>query len=598
MIESLKDLYLILQPDQKKKLIQIQFFILCMAAAELLTVFSIVPFMAFVNDPSVIQSNVYLSSTISYFQLENSPDLVIYIGVGVILIILLASSVSIGTVWLINIFAAKIGFEISSSLYKNYMLQSWAFHSINHSSKLNNKIMNEASRLTSHVITPIFHINARAMVIFSIIIGITVVNPVIALSSFGIFSLIYFLIFKLIKKRLNANGIILTKEQESRIKLIHDGFGGIKDTLILGRQGNFIESFSNISNKVAIAGATNQALTQIPRYFLEFLAFTGLVLIVITFHLINSGSISDSIPTISLFAVAAFKILPSLQILFGSVSMIQGNISAVHSVMKDLQNNQNNYLAGKPQKNNSNIFKRSIQLKNITYTYPSKKIPAVDNISIEISKNSKVGIVGASGSGKSTLLDIILCLINPDAGKIFIDGMQLKPNEIQDFQSKIGFVPQTPFLADSSILSNIAFGLSRDEINMDLVMSALKLAKLEDFINSLPNGIDNLVGERGVQISGGQKQRISIARALYNDPSIIIFDEATSSLDGTTEANVMKEIDNLALERTIIIVAHRLSTVKSCKKIFFLSHGRLEDAGTYTELFDRNYKFREMALKS
>ena len=598
MFNSLKDLYSILRPDHKKKLIKIQFFIFCMAVAELLTVFSIVPFMAFVTDPSAMESNKYLNAIIGYLQIETSPDLIIYIGLSVILIILLASVISIGTVWLMNMYAARIGLEIASLLYENYMHQSWTFHSINHSSKLNNKIMNEAARLTSHVITPILHVNARAIVILFIILGITVVNPIIAISSISTFSIIYFLIFKIIKNRLSRNGLILTHEQESRIKLIHDGFGGIKDTLILGRQENFIERFFNTSNKVATAGATNQALTQIPRYFLEFLAFTGLVLIVLSIHTMNNGNITNALPTISLFAVAAFKILPALQILYSSVSMIQGNISAVHSIKFDLQNSQNSSIRAKFPKKSNNIFQQSIKLENITFTYPSKKIPAIDNINIEIFKNSKIGIVGPSGSGKSTLLDILLCLIEPDRGKISIDGKQLQPVEIRDFQNKIGFVPQTPFLSDGSILSNIAFGLSKDEIEMDLAMSAIKLSKLEDFINSLPDGLNTLVGERGVQISGGQKQRISIARALYNDPSILVFDEATSALDGNTEANVMKEIDNLSLEKTIIIVAHRLSTVKSCEKIYFLSNGSIEDAGTYNELFNKNEKFKEMALKS
>lgn len=598
MFNSLKDLYSILRPDHKKKLIKIQFFIFCMAVAELLTVFSIVPFMAFVTDPSAMESNKYLNAIIGYLQIETSPDLIIYIGLSVILIILLASVISIGTVWLMNMYAAKIGLEIASLLYENYMHQSWTFHSINHSSKLNNKIMNEAARLTSHVITPILHVNARAIVILFIILGITVVNPIIAISSISTFSIIYFLIFKIIKNRLSRNGLILTDEQESRIKLIHDGFGGIKDTLILGRQENFIERFFNTSNKVATAGATNQALTQIPRYFLEFLAFTGLVLIVLSIHTMNNGNITNALPTISLFAVAAFKILPALQILYSSVSMIQGNISAVHSIKFDLQNSQNSIIRAKFPKKSNNIFQQSIKLENITFTYPSKKIPAIDNINIEISKNSKIGIVGPSGSGKSTLLDILLCLIEPDTGKISIDGKQLQPVEIRDFQNKIGFVPQAPFLSDGSILSNIAFGLSKDEIEMDLAMSAIKLSKLEDFINSLPDGLNTLVGERGVQISGGQKQRISIARALYNDPSILVFDEATSALDGNTEANVMKEIDNLSLEKTIIIVAHRLSTVKSCEKIYFLSNGSIEDAGTYNQLFNKNEKFKEMALKS
>ena len=598
MYKSLKDLFYILRPDHKRKLIQIQFFIFLMALAELLTVFSIVPFMALITDPSYMESNKYLTDVTSFLEINNSPDLIIYIGLAVIIVISLASLISIGTVWLMNFYAAKIGLEIATILYSNYMNESWTFHSINHSSKLNNRIMNEAARLTSHVITPILQVNARAVVIFFIIAGITIVSPIIALTSIGIFSAVYFLIFKAIRNKLNTNGIVLTNEQESRIKLIHDGFGGIKDTLILGRQLNFTERFSRASEKVAVAGATNQALTQIPRYFLEFLAFTGLVLIVISFHELNDGNIGSVLPIISLFAVAAFKILPALQILYSSISMIQGNISAVNSIKSDLKENPRLIINNDSSRKENDFFKKKIVIENVTYTYPTKKAPAVSAINIEIPKNNKIAIVGASGSGKSTLLDIFLCLIRPQLGRILIDGSPLVEDKIRDFQDNIGFVPQTPFLSDASILDNIAFGLTKNEIDMQAVEEAVKLSKLNSFIDTLSDGINSMVGERGVQISGGQKQRISIARALYNNPSILVFDEATSALDGNTEADVMNEINNLSLQKTIIIVAHRLSTVKLCEKIYFLSDGEVVDSGSYEYLFSNNKNFKEMAIKS
>jgi ATP-binding cassette, subfamily B, bacterial PglK len=598
MYKSLKDLYFVLRPEHKRKLIQIQFFIFCMALAELLTVFSIVPFMALITDPSALSDNNYIALFLDFFQIQDSPDLLIYIGLAVIAVISIASIISIGTVWLINIYASKIGLEISSILYGNYMNESWAFHSNNHSSRLNNKIMNEAARLTSHVITPILQVNARAVVILFIILGITIVSPVIALTSLTIFSAIYFLIFRFIKNRLNTNGVTLTNEQESRIKLIHDGFGGIKDTLILGRQHYFVERFATASEKVAIAGAINQALTQTPRYFLEFLAFSGLILIVLSFHALNNGNISAALPIISLFAIAAFKILPALQILYSSLSMIQGNISALDSIKLDLEKNSTSSFRINTRSPQKNFFTKNIILEDITFGYSSNQNLALDGINIEIPKNNKIAIVGASGSGKSTLLDIFLCLVQPDFGRIVIDDKELTKENIRDFQNNIGFVPQTPFLSDSSILSNIAFGLPNDQIDMDAVTKAIKLAKLNDFIASLPKGINSFVGERGVQISGGQKQRISIARALYNNPSILVFDEATSALDGNTEADVMKEINSLSLQKTIVIVAHRLSTVKLCERIYFLSDGNLVDSGTYQELFSTNKDFREMANNS
>jgi ABC-type multidrug transport system fused ATPase/permease subunit len=599
MISDLLELYSFLQSAHKRKLIYIQAFIFFMAIAELVTVFSIVPFMAIVADPTLIETNEIF---IFVFNFINAPffedNIIFYLGIFVVIAIFFSTLISIITVWYINIQAQRIGYELASSLYLNYMNESWAFHTLNHSSKLTNKIMNEASRLTSHIINPILQINARLVVVVFIAGGLIIASPSVAILSVIIFAVAYLIIFNLIKSKLAKNSKTLTFEQEKRVKLINDGFGGIKDTLILGRQNFFVSQFFDASNKVARAGAINQALSQIPRYALEFLAFTGLVSIVLTFYVINDGNISSILPIVSLFAIGAFKLLPAFQILFSSVSMIQGNISAIHSIKNDL--NSASCIKEKHLQNSFKklTFKDSITFKNISFTYPGKNSPALTDINITIPKNHKIALVGPSGSGKSTMIDILLGLIRPSEGMIEVDGVSMNKSTIRDFQNNIGFVPQSTFLSDTTILENIAFGLPIEKINNNSIQECIKLARLDEFIDSLPDGLDTMIGERGVQISGGQKQRISIARALYNDAELLVFDEATSSLDGNTESKVMNEINNLSHTKTIVLVAHRLSTVKTCDCIYFFDNGRIIDCGTFSELLEKNISFREMAAKS
>jgi HlyD family secretion protein len=599
MISDLLELFRLVNSGHKRKLLFIQICIFFMAMAELLTVFSIVPFMAVIGDPSILNTNKIFISAINFLSIEiHESNIIFYLGLLVISAVLLSTLISVFTVWFINIQASKIGYELASSLYKNYMTQTWTFHTLNHSSRLTNKIMNEASRLTSHIITPILQMNARLVVIFFIVGGLIIASPVVAILSVCTFSLAYLTIFYLIRRKLEKNSITLTSEGEKRVQLINEGFGGIKETLILGRQYFFINRFVNSSNKVARAGATNQAFSQMPRYALEFLAFVGLVSIVLAFHTFNDGDINSILPIVSMFAIAAFKLLPAFQILFSSISMIQGNISAIHSIKGDLDSSKNLSRIGDKDITNKLHFEQEIAFSNISFSYPGKDIPALSNINIKIPKNHKIAMVGSSGAGKSTMIDILLGLVTPSDGIIRIDGEELEQSSLRIFQNNIGFVPQSIFLSDASILENIAFGLPIEQINMSAIRKSIKLARLDEFVDSLEEGLDTMIGERGVQISGGQKQRISIARALYNDADLLVFDEATSALDGNTERRVMNEINNLSKTKTIVLVAHRISTVKECDCIYFFENGHIVDEGSFSDLCDRNATFRDMAEKS
>jgi HlyD family secretion protein len=376
-----------------------------------------------------------------------------------------------------------------------------------------------------------------------------------------------------------------------------EGFGGIKDVLLLGRQALFNKSFFKASNNFARAAGSSQVLSMGPRYIMELVAFSSVILLVIFLLLNYQGNIGTILPMITIYALAGFKLLPAFQQIYYSLTTIRVNIHAFHVLQEDLEISDADYLKNQLTQNFDDTvldFKKNIKLQNIKFKYPHAFDNALNNINLEIPVNNVIGIVGSSGSGKSTLIDILLGLISPDEGKILIDGKEINSHNIKHWQNLIGFVPQSIFLADSTIKENIAFGLPEDEIDDQQVANAIDMSHLREFVDSLHNGINTVVGERGVQLSGGQRQRIGIARALYQNASVLILDEATSSLDGISEMLIMNAINDFFGKKTIVIIAHRLSTIKNCNTIYILENGKILDSGTYDQLKEQNQFFKKM----
>ena len=334
-----------------------------------------------------------------------------------------------------------------------------------------------------------------------------------------------------------------------------------------------------------------------PKYLLELMAYSSVIFLILYLNLENGGRLEATLPTLAVFALAGFKLLPAINLCYVALSIARGNMSSFEILRKDLLDS-----AGKADQgfseNETNLASSEklvkIELENIAFTYPNSDNLTLKNINLNISVGSFIGVVGSSGSGKSTLMDIVLGLIEPDMGEIRINGKALDSSNLRDWQKNIGVVSQNIFLADSSIIENVAFGIPLEKVNKSFVLNAIKLANLDEFIESLPEGIDTKVGERGVQLSGGQRQRIGIARALYNDASVLVFDEATSSLDGITEKKVMDAIYNLSGQKTVIMVAHRLASVKKCSCIYLMNEGAIIDSGTFDGLAKRNKLFQDM----
>lgn len=601
MLNTLKELFQLLTPVQRRKFYMLQILVVLMAIMELVGIASIGPFMALVADINLIETNslykqLYLTSGIS-----NPTDFLFLAGLAVLLMLGLASVISILTTWRLSLYSMQVGTEIADRLYEHYLQQNWLFHSTGSSAQLTKQVATEAPRVTSAIIVPAMQLNSRLVLAVIISAAVISYNPIIALIGLLMFGAGYVVIYQLIKKRLIVNGANISSTSTQRFRLMNEGFGGIKDILILGRNKHFIEQFHQEGKTLARAQGTTSAFSQVPRYFMELLAFGAMISLVLVLLKLESGELSKVLPVLAVYALAGFKLLPALQQIYGSITTIKGGIAAFESIKPDLVASQTT--TSKPSKSSTpstaNALDinqaKTLKLNEITFTYPNKHQPALDNITMQIPINATIGLVGESGSGKSTTIDLILGLLQPDKGKLYLDAQEINASNLREWQQHIGFVPQSIYLSEGSIAENIAFGLSPEEINLEQVKQAAKLAHLDELIASLDKGLDTKVGERGVQLSGGQRQRIGIARALYNQASVLVFDEATSALDGITEKIIMDAIHELSGKKTIIMIAHRLKTVQQCDIIYMMDKGKVVAKGTYNQLLENNLKFKEMA---
>lgn len=599
MFKLLKELFQLLTPSQRKRLYILQFLVVIMAFAEIVGVASIIPFMTLVGDMSILGKDNTITQIYRFSSINSPSDFVFFLGIGVLLMLFISALVSMITTWQLSIFATKVGAEIADRLYSHYLKQEWLFHASGSSAQLTKKIANETTRTTSQVVQPLMQMNARIVLAMFMSAAIFLYDPIVAIIGLVVFSVAYFVLYKLVRKLLQRNGRLISVAYEQRFRLMNEGFGGIKDILLLGRDDDFIQRFKLTGDVLAKSQGVNNALSQVPRYFMELVAFGGMIGLVLYLMATHNGDLGAILPIMSVYALAGFKLLPAFQQIYNSVARIKGNISAFESIRNDLNGSvqQSIKLANKYIKNHDRLpLIRSIELENIEFTYPNKPSPAINGLNMGIRANSVVGIVGSSGSGKSTLIDILLGLITIQTGKLKIDGVVITEENLRSWKNVIGFVPQSIFLSEGTIAENVAFGLPEKEINLEQVFKALRLAHLEELVLTLDKGVHTKVGERGVQLSGGQRQRIGIARALYHDASVLVFDEATSALDGISEKMIMEAIHDFSGRKTIIMIAHRLKTVQKCDQIFFIDDGQVIDQGTYQELIEKNDRFREMAV--
>ncbi len=544
-----------------------------MAIIDMIGVASILPFIAVLSNPNIIETNNIISSMYKFshnFGVENSQQFLFILGILVFVLLVFSLFFKALTTYAQVRFVQMREYSISRRLVEGYLNQPYSWFLNRHSADLGKTILSEVSVVIGNGIFPLMELISKGIVVIALITLLILVDPKIAVIVGLSLSAVYLLIFYLVRKFLNRIGKERLNSNKMRFTTVSEAFGASKEVKIGGLEELYINRFSTFAKNFAQSQASSQVISQLPRFILEAVAFGGIMLIIL-FMMLRTGEFNNSLPIISLYVFAGYRLMPALQSIYASFTSLTFVGPSIDTLDKDLKNLDKVYLE---KKNEVIKFNKLISLKSICYTYPNTTKTVLKNISINIASKSKVAFIGTTGSGKTTIIDIILGLLDPQKGSLEVDNKKITKQNLRSWQQIIGYVPQHIYLSDDTIAANIAFGLNTNDIDKHRVEKVSKIANLHEFVtNELPNNYQTFVGERGVRLSGGQRQRIGIARALYNNPKLLILDEATSALDNETEKSVMDALNNLHKDITIILIAHRLNTVKNCDIVFKLDKG-------------------------
>jgi len=559
---------------RQKQFLLLLILMIFVSFAEIISIGAVLPFLAVLTSPDRVFDYEILQPIIVFFRIKSPDQLLLPLTLFFCFTVLFAAAMRLFFLWVSTYLAFQTGHDLSSNIYLRTLFQPYSVHISRNSSKLIHGISIKASGVINGVIVPLMTIVSSLLMIIIILIGMFSINPFIAISCFGSFGLIYGLIIFFTKKRLLLNGERIAKESNFVIKSIQEGLGAIRDVLIDGNQLEYCKIYRNADMPLRRAEGKNLFIGQSPRYVIE--AFGIILIASLAYSLTDKpDSFIKAIPLIGALAVAAQRLLPLLQQTYVAWSCIRGGQATLSEVIELLEQKLPSYDYFKDAK--QLIFKKKISIMNVSFKYKENKDWVLQNINLNISQGSCIGIIGATGSGKSTLIDIVMGLMNPTKGKITVDNIEIDDINQRGWLKNIAHVPQEIFLIDSSIEENIAFGIDSNKIDYERVIQAARNAHISDDIERiLPDQYKTMVGERGVRLSGGQKQRIAIARALYKNANVLVLDEATSALDVETEKAVMNSIRKLNKKMTILIITHRKSTLKYCDKIIEISKGSIK----------------------
>jgi ABC-type multidrug transport system fused ATPase/permease subunit len=597
MIAIYRKLFDLLDARERRRFYQLLALIILTALVDMVGVASILPFLAVIGDPSKIRQGNLLTRLYDMFGFTSDRAFLVFLGGLVFAVIVAGLVVKSLSVYAIARFSHHRNHSIGSRLLRGYLNQPYVWFLRRHSADLGRAVLEEVNYVIGNALIPALRVLAQAVLLICLTVLLFLVNPAIAMSSLAILGGSYLLIFLLVRRLLNRLGKRFSEANQARFKIAQEAIGGIKDVKLLGLESAYLDRFRTPSLQLADSASASQAIGEMPRNFLETIAFGGMVLLIVALLVEGDSSLSGILPMLGVFAFAGLKMFPAVQQIYHSVSYMRYTGAALDNVHRDTLETAANRPAepAGPRLPPMRVA-GAIEMDGIGYTYPQAEKPVLTGLSLTIPARTTVGIVGGTGAGKTTAVDIMLGLLTADAGTLRVDGQPITPANLRAWQDAIGYVPQQIFLVDDSVAANIAFGIPADRIDMAAVERAARVANLHDFVMAdLPQGYQTAVGERGVRLSGGQRQRIGIARALYHDPEVLILDEATSALDNLTERAVMEAVHNLGHEKTIVMIAHRLSTVKACDTIFLLENGRCVAEGPYDRLVAENEMFRRMA---
>ena len=592
-----KILYLLSKSERKQAAILL-FMILIMAILDTIGVASILPFMAILTNPDLIDTNIFLIAIFNFFKkfgLEDKQQFLI--ALGFIVFGLLVTSLMFKAIT--NYFQLRFvhmrDYSIAKRLVEGYLHQPFSWFLNRNSAELGKNILSEVSQVINSCIKPLMELIAKGTVAVALILLLIFTDPMLALIVGSTIGSFYGLIFYFVRNILKKIGKQRFLNNQLRFSVLIEAFGAIKELKIRNLENRYTGQFSSAAQIFARSQASSQIIGQLPRYILEAVSFGGILLLIL-YLIKQTGNFNNALPIISLYVFAGYRLMPAVQQIYASFTNLTFINSALDRLYFDLKSlKKKNYIGY----NKSEFsFKNSIVLRKICFTYPESQRQALYNIDLTIPAKSTVGFIGATGSGKTTTIDVILGLLEPQKGTLEIDGQVISNQNLRSWQGIIGYVPQQIYLSDDTIAGNIAFGVDKKEIDYDRVKNISKIANLHDFIiEELPHQYQTKIGERGIRLSGGQRQRIGIARSLYHKPKLLIFDEATNALDGKTEQQVIDSISNISKEITVIMIAHRLNTIKNCDLIFKFKDGHIIDQGTFDRVATDMNEYINTSLK-
>jgi len=590
-MQTVKKLLFILTLAEKKRLGLLMGMICVMAMLDMFGVASILPFIAVLTNPDLVQNNTFLNTVYTKLGFEDTQQFLFALGILLFVLLLFSLAFKALTTYAQLRFTLMREYSIDKRLVEGYLHQPYSWFLNRNTANLGKNIFSEVGLVINNGFIPIINLIAQSMVVTALLTLLMFIDTKLTLTIVLILGVAYTIIFKSIQGYLVRIGSESVKADQGRFTAITEALGAFKEVKVGGLEQIYIERFSNPALTFARRQSLAQVISQLPRFLIEILSFGGILLLML--YLIVRSSIISPLPIIALYVFAGYRLIPALQQIYSAFTQLRFVIPALDALHADLLNLQPENINFKKD---IIALKQSIILNQIQYSYPNAPKAAIKNLSLIIPAKSFVGFVGVTGSGKTTVVDLILGLLKAQNGTLVVDDQMITEYNRRAWQRTIGYIPQLIYLADDTVAANIAFGLNAKDIDQQAVERAAKMANLHDFVvNEMPHQYQTTVGERGIRLSGGQRQRIGIARALYHRPQVLIMDEATSALDNITERAIMDALHNVKYESTVILIAHRLSTVKACDTIFLLEKGELKAQGTFDELMQSNQLFQSMA---
>jgi len=562
------------------------------ALAEVVSLGAVLPFLGILVAPDRAFSLTIFADVAQAWGITSADQLVLPLTVFFAAAALIAGSIRILLMWASNRLAFAIGADIGTEAYRRTLFQPYHVHVARNSSEVISSITNKVNGVVTGMLFPLLTLASSAVLLVAISLALVAVDPMVALVSAAVFGTCYALIAWMCRRRLHRNSQRIAFEQTQVIKALQEGLGGIRDVLLDGRQRFYCETYRHADHILRRAQGNNSFISGSPRYAMEAL---GMVLIATLAYVLSrkADGVAAALPGLGALAIGAQRLLPALQQTYSAWGSIAGSHASLADTIELLEQPlPPELLLPTPA---PLLFQNAIRFAAVRFRYTGDGPWVLDGLNLNIPRGARFGFVGSTGSGKSTTLDLLMGLLMPTEGQLLVDDQPISGSRLRAWQQSIAHVPQSIYLADATLAENIAFGVPRNAIDMVRVQRAARQAQIADFIESGHEGYEAYVGERGIRLSGGQRQRVGIARALYKQASVLVFDEATSALDNATEQSVMDAIEGLSSDLTVLLIAHRLTTVRRCDTIVELEHGRAVAQGTYEQLLECSPGFRRMA---